>query len=207
MSVVDGWRETALSHPRFWSYVNFTELTPHGVAEILSRAKIAPLHLEAFSRKRSMERFEALGKQIEAHTSHIFHLKLSGWHLSCVVKQLTSPAPTLDSLTLSSINTLAIPDNLFNCTAPGLKTLRLQNCDIGWKSPLFKSLQVLKIHYVSEEERPELNYWLDALNEIPQLKELSLRHATPVAAPADPITSRTVTLPSLTHFFLSTLLR
>ncbi|KAI0266587.1 hypothetical protein BGY98DRAFT_1029990 [Russula aff. rugulosa BPL654] len=113
-----------------------------------------------------MERFEDLGKQLEAHISHTRYLKLM--------------------------------DGIFRL----LTSLRLQNCDIGWKSPLFKGLRILKIHVLSEEARPELNYWLDALNEIPQLKELSLRYATPVAPLADPLISRTVTLPSLTHFFI-----
>jgi hypothetical protein len=122
-----------------------------------------------------------------------------------MVKRLVSPAPTLESLTLSHTAYLftTIPDNLFNCTAPSLTSLRPQNCEIGWKSPLFKGLRILKIHVLSEEARPELNYWLDALNEIPQLKELSLQYATPVAPPADPRISRTVTLLPI---FTSTLL-
>ena len=37
---------------------------------------------------------------------------------------------------------------------------------------------------------------------MPQLKELSLRYATPVAPHGDPRISRTVTLPSLTHFHI-----
>jgi hypothetical protein len=39
------WREIALNYPRFWSHINLTKLTRVGVAEILSRAKMAPLHL------------------------------------------------------------------------------------------------------------------------------------------------------------------
>ncbi|KAI0281242.1 hypothetical protein BGY98DRAFT_1075479 [Russula aff. rugulosa BPL654] len=41
------WRETALNHPRLWSHINLTELTLVGMVEILSRAKMAPLNLEA----------------------------------------------------------------------------------------------------------------------------------------------------------------
>ena len=203
------WRETALNHSHFWSHINFTRLTPVGMAEILSRAKTAPLHLEAYFYKTNMERFEDLGKQLEAHIFHTRYLKLSGCHLSTVVKRLVSSTPTLESLTLSHTSSLytTIPDNLFNCTAPSLTSLRLQqNCDIGWKSPLFKGLRILEILEPSEEARPELNDWLDALNEMPQLKELSLRSATPVAPHADPLIlpsiSRTVTLPSLTYFYI-----
>jgi hypothetical protein len=179
------------------------------MAEILSRAKTAPLHLEAYFYKTNMERFEDLGKQLEAHIFHTRYLKLSGCHLSTVVKRLVSSAPTLESLTLSHTSSLytTIPDNLFNCTASSLTSLRLQqNCDIGWKSPLFKGLRILEILEPSEEARPELNDWLDALNEMPQLKELFLRSATPVAPHADPLispsVSRTVTLPSLTYFYI-----
>ncbi|KAI0281237.1 hypothetical protein BGY98DRAFT_1185018 [Russula aff. rugulosa BPL654] len=182
------WRETALNHSHFWSHINFTRLTPAGMAEILSRAKTAPLHLEAYFYRMNMERFEDLGKQLEAHIFHTRYLKLSGCHLSTVVKRLVSSTPTLESLTF-------------------LTSLRLQqNCDIGWKSPLFKGLRILEILEPSEEARPELNDWLDALNEMPQLKELSLRSATPVAPHADPLispsVSRTVTLPSLTYFYI-----
>ncbi len=41
------WREAALNHPRIWSHINFTKLTSAGVAGMLSRAKMAPLYLEA----------------------------------------------------------------------------------------------------------------------------------------------------------------
>ena len=200
------WREIALNYPRFWSRINFTRLTPVGMAEILFRAKMAPLHLEAYPRKRNMARFEVIGKQLKAHISHTRYLKVSGCDPSTVIKRLVSPTPDLESLTLCHSSSLTgvdystIPDNLFEGTAPSLTTLQLQNCDIGWKSPLFKRLRILKIHVLSEEAMPGLNDWLDALNELPQLNELSLRFATPRAPLAHPLISRTVTLPSLTRF-------
>ncbi|KAF8492738.1 hypothetical protein F5888DRAFT_1891575 [Russula emetica] len=197
------WRETALNHPRFWSHINFTKLTPVGVAEILSRAKMAPLHLKADSTKWDAAHFETFGRQLKAHISHTRHLKFSGYQLSNVVKQLVSPTPTLESLSLSSaLYRVIIPDNLFNCTAPGLTSLELESCNLSWKSPLLKSLRILEIIHLSANARPKLDDWLDALNEMPQLKELSLQSATPRASLADPLISRTVTLPSLTHFHI-----
>jgi hypothetical protein len=205
------WRETALNHPRFWSHVHFTMLTPvsmAGMAEILSRTKMAPLHLEANSDRLNMEHLEFFGKQLEAHISHTRHLELSGYNLSTMVNQLVSPTPTLEFLSLThtlhqyELPYTVIPDNLFNCTAPSLTTLELKKCDINWKSPLLKGLRILKIVDLPAEARPELNVWLDALNEMSQLKELSLRSATPHAPLADPPTSRTGTLPSLTHFYI-----
>ena len=40
------WRETALNHPHVWSHINFGKLTPVGIAEMVARAKMAPLHLD-----------------------------------------------------------------------------------------------------------------------------------------------------------------
>ncbi|KAH9976257.1 hypothetical protein BGW80DRAFT_1151912, partial [Lactifluus volemus] len=40
------WREIALNQPRFWSHIDFDALTSAGIAEMLTRAKMAPLFLE-----------------------------------------------------------------------------------------------------------------------------------------------------------------
>ena len=121
------WRETALSHPRLWSHINFTKLKPVASAEILSRAKMAPLHLEADSHTWGVAQIDLFGKQLEAHISHTRHLTFSGDRLRTVISQLVSPTPTLESLSLShmlprygsGINAI-LPDNLFNHTAPSL---------------------------------------------------------------------------------------
>ena len=203
------WRETALNHPRVWNRINLTKLTPVGMVEILSRAKMAPLHLEAASHIWERERLEAFETQLEAHISHTRHLKFSGYQLSTVIKRLESPTPILEYLSLSHSSHIdrlppaIIPDNLFNCTAPSLTTLQLMGYDIDWKSPLLKGLRILEVLDLSARARPELNDWLDALNEMSQLKELSLRSATPVALFTNPLISRTVTLPSLTYFCIN----
>jgi hypothetical protein len=204
------WREIALNHPRFWSYINFTKLTPAAVAEILARAKMAPLHLEADFTRWSVAHPLFLESQLEAHISHTCHLSISG-HLQPVLGRLVSSAPTLESLSLSHKSFMfpslhiAIPVNLFNCIIPRLTRLDLENCDISWKSPLLKDLRTLKILRPSSEARPKLEDWLDALKEMPQLETLILETATPLALPAAPLTepSRTVTLPSLTIFDIS----
>ncbi|KAH9954309.1 hypothetical protein BGW80DRAFT_1156289, partial [Lactifluus volemus] len=40
------WREIALNQPRFWSHIDFTALTSAGIAEMLTRARMAPLFLK-----------------------------------------------------------------------------------------------------------------------------------------------------------------
>ena len=202
------WREAALNHPRLWSHINLTKPAPAAIAEILARAKTVPLHLDVdFTEWRSPKQIDAFERLIDTHISQTRHLRLCG--LLPPLEPLVSPAPILESLSLlhkyGPTDQVVPPSNLFNSTTPSLKSLELEGCDISWKSPLFKGLQSLEIRWPSQEARPKLEAWLDALNEMPQLETLSLHSATPVASPA-PLTlepSRTVTLPSLTKFHIS----
>jgi hypothetical protein len=126
-----------------------------------------------------------------------------------MLERLVSSSPTLEFLSLSHKSCpptqLVLPVDLFNCTAPGLTSLQLEGCDISWESPLLKGLQTLEIHGSSTEARPELEDWLDALNEMPQLETLILESATPLASLTPPISEplRPVTVPFLTKFHIS----
>jgi len=201
------WREIALYSPYLWNYINFTKLTPAGITEILARAKMSPLHFEGEITPRSKARFSALRRQLETHISHTRHLTLSG-EFHAVLERLKSPAPSLVSLSLTKScrpyisSQCIIPDSLFNGTAPKLTRLELLGCSIGWKSPLLKGLQTLKLT-PSAQEKPTLEDWLDALNEMSQLKTLILDSTTPAISYDNLHISepqRTATLPSLTHF-------
>jgi hypothetical protein len=162
------------------------------------------------------EYIDSFQPHLEAHISHTRYLRICGGLLYgqplLPLERLVSSAPTLESLSLlhcfgrhSSSGQVVLPFNLFNCTTPSLTSLELEGCDVSWKSPLLKGLQSLEIRWPSAEARPKLEDWLDALNEMPQLKTLSLYSATPVAPPALFISepSRTVTLPSLSKFYIS----
>ena len=83
---------------------------------------------------------------------------------------------------------------------PRLSYLEFGNCDISWKSPLLKGLRYLQIRWPSVAVLPSLSVWLDALEEIPQLKMLTLHEASPMADSFPFDVKRTVKLPSLTHF-------
>ena len=205
------WRETALSFPYLWSHIPFNKLTLAGITEILARAKMSPLHFDAGIFPGIKARFDGFGRQLEAHISHIRHLTISGDYPT-ELEPLVSPAPALVSLSLTKISDpiwsqCTIPDSLFNGTAPKLTRLELFNCSIGWKSPLLKGLQILEIQAPSEQLRPTLEDWLAALNEMSQLKTLLLDNATPAVSVDNPLISGpqcTVTLPSLTHFHITT---
>ena len=208
------WREIALNQPLLWSHVDFTTLSLAGIAETLVRAKSVPLHLEAsVSRHCGWDnvRSSTFRKELRAHLPHIRYLRTSAKpdHLQSTLNGLISPASTLEYLSLSSRvgrrnrrsggQVLCIPDTLFDGSAPRLSCLELRNCNISWKSPLLRGLKCLEIHTPSADTWPKLALWLGALDEMPQLKTLTLHSASPSAPPFPIKVERTVTLPFLTR--------
>jgi hypothetical protein len=168
------WRDIALNQPLFWTHVDFTNLTLAGATEILARAKKAPLHLEAWmaSCHWNSARVSAFEKELQSRVSHICHLRiasLEGSYLRRTLEGLASPAPTLEYLSLShpiplSRVSVTVPDTLFDGTTPRLSCLELRYCDISWKSPLLKGIRYLELSARSENARPSLTGWLDALD-------------------------------------------
>ncbi|KAH8987711.1 hypothetical protein EDB86DRAFT_2084659 [Lactarius hatsudake] len=206
------WREVALNQPFFWSHVDFTTLTPAGATEMLVRAKSVPLYLEAWVPKYHWDgaRFRTFQRRLQSPVSHIFQLAISAepFGLDMVLKGLVSPAPILEYLSLSGnkknhMKRASVADTLFNGSTPRLSRLVLWHCDISWKSPLFRGLKNLKIYTLSTDARPRLSVWLDALEEIPQLRTFVLHSASPITSSFPFDVERTVTLPSLTYFDIS----
>ncbi|KAH9170623.1 hypothetical protein EDB89DRAFT_1276393 [Lactarius sanguifluus] len=209
------WREIALNQPLFWSHVDFTTVSSAGAAEILARAEKVPLQLEARIPIDLWDeaRFSAFQKELQNHVSHISHLGFSAApsYLRKILGGLVSPAPTLEFLSLSGEKYQSlrvrepafVPDNLFDGSAPRLASLELWHCNISWKSPLLRGLKHLEMRVPFE--RPSLTVWLDALDEMSQLKTLTLHGASPIAPPGAslPEIERNVTLPSLTLFEMS----
>jgi hypothetical protein len=203
------WREIALDLPFFWSHVDFNAVSLAGATEMLARARMAPLNLDARLTGGHWDdaRFSAFDKELQTRVSRICRLTISAdcSRLRKTLGGLVSPAPTLEYLSLSHPRVLLfptfVPDSLFGGTTPRLSCLKLCNCNISWKSPLLKGLKSLKIH--SSSERPGLAVWMDALNEMPRLKRLILHSASPTAPPFPFYVKCTVTLPSLTHLEIS----
>ena len=147
------WREIALDLPLFWSHIDFTNLTSAGAAEILTRAKKAPLHLGAtVPCDRWDDRwFSAFGKELQNCVPHICHLNISTHSASLrkILEKLVSPAPKLEYLSLSHPTgpwpRKLVPDTLFECTAPRLSCLELRNHSISWQSSLLKGLKSLEM--------------------------------------------------------------
>jgi hypothetical protein len=205
------WRDIALNLPLFWSHVDFTTVTLAGAAEILARAKKAPLHLMARLPDGDIRniRFSAFELELHTRVSYIRHLTISAdsSRLRMTLKGLVSPAPMLEYLSLTHPGPPwqqeFVPDTLFDGTTPRLSCLELYNNNISWKSPLLKGLKILEMHTPSPNARPSIDVWIDALDEMPQLRRLVLHSASP-SSPDFPFdVERTVTLPSLTHLEIS----
>ena len=190
-------------------------LSPVGAAKILARAKTAPLYLEArvLGSPWDDTRFNAFQEELRACVPRICHLLFSAdiIQLAQTYKGFISPAPALEHLSLicqspSHLQVDFIPGTLFGGIAPRLSRLELHQCGIDWMSPLLKNLRYLDIRSPSMFAVPHHSIWLDALDEMPQLKMLTLEAACPKADDAGPIpfdVKRTATIPSLTHFNIS----
>jgi hypothetical protein len=204
------WREIVLNQTFFWSHVDFATVSLAGAAEMLTRARMAPLYLEARVPLGHWDdaRFTAFQDELQAHISHICHLGITAGYLQLckTLERLVSPAPTLEYLSLCSEEHrergVFVPNTLFDGITPRLSRLELRNCDFSWKSPLLKGLKNLEIRKPTDA-RPSLSLWLDALDEMPQLSTLTLHSASPIAPPFPFDVERTVTLPSLTNFDIS----
>ena len=207
------WRENALNQPLFWSHIDFTILSSVGAAEILARAKTAPLYLEARFLGSQWDdarfsRFSAFQEKLQACVSRICHLFFSAdiSQFPETLEGLISPAPTLERLSLtcdgqSRLAPQVVPETLFGGITPRLSCLELREYGISWTSPLLRGLRYLDIRLTFAY--PSLSVWLDALDEMPQLEMLTLQWASPTGDDAGPIpfdVKRTATLPSLTHF-------
>ena len=206
------WREIALNNPLFWSHIDFSDISLAGATEMLVRAKKAPLYLTAKLTGHYHDvHFSAFKKELQSRVANICCLEISAdaVFLRRTIKRLSSPAPRLESLSLFTQasyllapSRATIPDTLFGGTTPRLSFLLLYKCNISWKSPLLKGLRSLEIHKPSRHVRPSLAVWLDALDQMPQLKNLALYLASPIAPPFPLDAKRTITLPSLTSLVI-----
>jgi hypothetical protein len=205
------WREIALDYPVFWNHVDFTNLTSAGAAETLARAKNSLLYLEARNPIGRWDdaRINAFKKELQNRVSQICHLSIDAepFCLLSVLEGLTSPAPTLEYLSLSQPDEPlgSLPHAFFGGATPRLSSLKLYNLNIGWESPLLKGLRHLEIHAPSAFVWSNVSQWLNALGEMSQLEKLVLHSsslmANPLQSPLD--IQRSVSLPSLTHMDIS----
>ncbi|KAF8270074.1 hypothetical protein EI94DRAFT_1785011 [Lactarius quietus] len=166
----------------------------NGATEILVRAQSVPLYLEAMASSRRWDnaQYITLTKELQA----------------CLLAYATltlAQNPTASAVHSDDLCHLLPPSNIFqsfpseNSNTPRLSCLKLRYCNINWKSLLLKRLKYLEILRPGENARPKLAFWLGALAEMPELKNLTPQSASPIAAIPPSDVERTVTLSSLTY--------
>ncbi|KAF8262418.1 hypothetical protein EI94DRAFT_1556689, partial [Lactarius quietus] len=147
------WREVALNLSIFWSHIDFSTVSLAGATEMLSRARTAPLYLEARAPifRGDGTRYSVFQNELQTHISRVRHLSITAesFRLRRTLEGFTSPAPALEYLSLSRPTVpklrVSVPDTLFDATTPRLSSLELRNCNISWTSALLKGLKSLKI--------------------------------------------------------------
>ena len=208
------WREILLNLPNFWSHINFNRLSRAANAEMLARAKMSPLDVEAITEHGyAEEKFIAFEGHIKTHIHHTrqFTIAATSERLGRMFGQLVSSAPSLEELAITNTDLgretpLVIPDNLFDGIAPKLVDLQLWACAIGWESPLLKGLRNFTLSLFPLQARVPLKTWLDALSRMPRLESLTLQNGVPIHS----MTRQprlTVVLSSITDLHISSLVQ
>ncbi len=192
------WRATALSSPRFWSYITVT--SKRATDEMLRRSKKAPLHIFASVPSYEDDRQKAV-KAVMAEFARICTLQLIGSSVAIcdLFKSVNAPAEMLESIRLSDRNSyhgdtgiVGVPLVLTTDGVPRLRTLEINGFPFSWDNPWFTpTLTTLLLHGRSgAETRPPLTgsfeAFLSALERMPILQELALEHVIPQAPSGPP---------------------
>ncbi|KAJ8521262.1 hypothetical protein ONZ45_g2031 [Pleurotus djamor] len=176
------WRAVAFGSAKLWSDVRLSR--PKWAKEMLKRSRGAPIHIEGDLSFPTPRLLDVLQATLE-HTHRTRSLRITAFHstLHSVASTLEKGAPLLQSLTLrnSLRNGFALDVGMMippTMSAPQLRRLELQKCNIEWSSPFLQHLTSFKLHDAS---RPSAFELLTALQAMPHLKVLDLRNCLPLA--------------------------
>ncbi|KAI0318441.1 hypothetical protein OF83DRAFT_21102 [Amylostereum chailletii] len=157
------WRHTALHNPLLWTNLVLS-LGPRWLEEGIKRAQAVPLLLDQPSSSASTRPRNLTGVLADAlHHSHrirTVHFDRAYQHSTALVPFLNTPAPALESLSLSTnddpgwIYTLFLPARLFAGDAPRLCRIALTDYHFQWHSfaPLGASLTHLVLRRASPRQ-------------------------------------------------------
>ena len=208
------WREAALAHAYLWGTVTSLALGEKWMAEMLRRAKEAPLmvHSSAMPSLRSrpvkpldLSMFLPLLSRIET-------LELSDDvdDLAGFFRLFVEPAPILESLSLTSKKALKVPQDLFASHAPRLRILQLSGLAISWASPILTNLTTLDLRMAhwrrDRSHRPLLMQFFELFEKMQRLEVLRMVNYLPQISPTgnvnDHIRRTPIELPHLSEIEL-----
>ncbi|KAH9173443.1 hypothetical protein EDB89DRAFT_730392 [Lactarius sanguifluus] len=201
------WRQVALDHRTLWTHHRF-DLSLEWTAEMLRRAGDAPLELtlsEQFvpfppSKGDAPTVISQLLHRVSALTIEERAVTLP------VLDSLTSPAPLLDTLSITSSQLALLPQSLISANAPKLRDLYLRNVLPAWTTAIFTGLKRLCVvldRHMDASHVPTYPELFDTLHSMPHLEVLMLRGCLPLGPFPHFLGDRMIQVPNLQHLFLA----
>ncbi|KAJ3546001.1 hypothetical protein NMY22_g2215 [Coprinellus aureogranulatus] len=173
------WRDIALRCTTLWTHLAFPQ--PDFTELMLSRSGSAPLHIEAedsaFGDGRSLDILRKVLSQVAR--IHTISLEAEENEVADVLPPSLSGAPILERLVLRG-NDWDLPSTFFDGVPPRLSELELEGCKLSG-STIWASATLIRLTIIcwSEEHRPSVQDFLDALKRMPLLEFLQLQYFLP----------------------------
>ncbi|KAF8958963.1 hypothetical protein BDZ97DRAFT_1667854 [Flammula alnicola] len=186
------WRRVALESPDLWRYVDFSH--PKWYAITSARAKMSSLHVITTV---TDENIRQLHRTLQlAHRIQDIHLGAPIQKIYPLLEILAHPNPSLESLILDidipqphSLTDVYDPPS-FPTSGPPLKNLKyleLHNAPFYLLTSRCTFLTHFHLHDLPLTERPTLRYFLFMLEQLTQLRFLTLDRAFPINIEFDDI--------------------
>ncbi|KAH9476480.1 hypothetical protein JR316_0010392 [Psilocybe cubensis] len=182
------WRAIVLSLKRLWSrLVDFEEASCEWNLEMLRRSHPLPIRVSynATLAPRNAQVLKLQMDCLDRIRSYTLCCPDTDWDL--LVALLDSrPAPSLEKLSITCCRSFGaigsrpalLPVSLFGGCAPNLRRLYLNECGIDFRAARFlRSLTSLQVVDLSYDIAPTALEWLDILQDMPKLTQLSLQGA------------------------------
>lgn len=187
------WRDIVFAFPALWNYSPPLAL-PHWVDEVLRRY---PDKVSNFVLNVDMDcRPSVRGlRKILRHSSEIKSLSITNMQYEHEFRimgpgRLPKFAPHLQALCISSPigsgaqdtlldNQFLIPDSVLAAAAK-LRRLELSECRVNWDSYILPHITHLKLHDLSDIDKPTFSKFMEALGKVTDLQHLDLKNAFPV---------------------------
>lgn len=202
--VCSAWRRVILECQDFWRYVDFSDPRWHAVT--LGRAKMSSLHIITTVTENNIR---LLHRSLQlAHRIQDIHLKSSIENIYPLLDILAHPNPALESLIVDihlpkgngPVSGFDPPS--FPTTGPLLKNLKyleLHHTPFYLLTSRCTSLTHFHLHDLPHSERPTLRYFLFMLEQLKNLRFLTLDRAFPINIDVDDVKAleRPIRLPRL----------
>jgi hypothetical protein len=195
------WRQVALEHRTLWARPRFN-LSHEWTGEMLRRAGNAPLELIL---SEEFVPFPPSKSDAASVISQLLH-RLSaliieeGALSSPVLNSLVSPAPLLETLSITSGQITLLPQSLFSGNVPKLCDLYLVNVFPAWTPAAFTGLKRLRViidRHMETSQTPTYPELFGLLQSLPHLEVLSLTGCLPIGPFPEFLVDRMTLVPNL----------